>query len=246
MRIIFHPSTPLQVAQAAGPGVQRLLPADLNAKVREQIEQGLLNPPAAAAAAASSTAAARPPGLPRSGSDRAAGAVPPAAALRPAAQRAQQGPPAAPLPLPEEGADPALYEAEVAAREQRLGPSHPEVAEALSNLAIVHNQVGLPLLCCCWTKGSCPHCMHWRVPLPWPVDLRLPVHGVMWSEQRAHPFLPSASPTPRPPQRGDTALALPLYERALAIWEAAGGPSCPDVAHTLTDIAVIHLEAVRA
>lgn len=48
------------------------------------------------------------------------------------------------------------------------------------------------------------------------------------------------------PQRGDTAAALPLYERALAIWEAAGGPHSPDVAHTLTDIAVIHLEAVRA
>ena len=45
-------------------------------------------------------------------------------------------------------------------------------------------------------------------------------------------------------QRGDTAAALPLYERALAIWEAAGGPHSPDVAHTLTDIAVIHLEAV--
>lgn len=44
------------------------------------------------------------------------------------------------------------------------------------------------------------------------------------------------------PQRGDTARALPLYERALAIWEAACGSDHPDVAHTLTDIAVIHLE----
>ena len=54
----------------------------------------------------------------------------------------------------------------------------------------------------------------------------------------ALPILPAA-------QRGDTSAALPLYERALAIWEAAGGPHSPDVAHTLTDIAVIHLEAVR-
>ena len=45
-------------------------------------------------------------------------------------------------------------------------------------------------------------------------------------------------------QRGDTGRALPLYERALAIWEAACGPDHPDVAHTLTDIAVIHLEQV--
>ena len=45
-------------------------------------------------------------------------------------------------------------------------------------------------------------------------------------------------------QRGDAAAALPLYERALGIWEAALGPDHPDVAHTLTDIAVIHLEQV--
>lgn len=45
-------------------------------------------------------------------------------------------------------------------------------------------------------------------------------------------------------QRGDTSRALPLYERALAIWEATCGGDHPDVAHTLTDIAVIHLEQV--
>lgn len=45
-----------------------------------------------------------------------------------------------------------------------------------------------------------------------------------------------------PVQRGDTSRALPLYERALAIWEEACGAEHPDVAHTLTDIAVIHLE----
>lgn len=38
--------------------------------------------------------------------------------------------------------DPALFEAELRAREARLGPSHPDVAEALSNLAIIYNQVG--------------------------------------------------------------------------------------------------------
>lgn len=45
-------------------------------------------------------------------------------------------------------------------------------------------------------------------------------------------------------QRGDSGSALPLYERALAIYEAAYGPEHPDVAHTLTDLAVLHLEQV--
>ena len=41
--------------------------------------------------------------------------------------------------------DPAPFEAELRAREARLGPSHPDVAEALSNLAIIHNQVCLSM-----------------------------------------------------------------------------------------------------
>ena len=45
-----------------------------------------------------------------------------------------------------------------------------------------------------------------------------------------------------PLQAGDFAAAQPLYERALGIWEAALGPDHPDVAHTLTDLAVLHLE----
>lgn len=36
--------------------------------------------------------------------------------------------------------DPAQYEAEVRAREKALGPSHPDVAESLSNLAILYSQ----------------------------------------------------------------------------------------------------------
>jgi hypothetical protein len=39
--------------------------------------------------------------------------------------------------------------------------------------------------------------------------------------------------------------AQPLYERALAIYEKVYGPDHPEVAHTLTDLAVLHLEAVR-
>lgn len=47
------------------------------------------------------------------------------------------------------------------------------------------------------------------------------------------------------PQASDFAAAQPLYERALAIWEASLGPHHPDVAHTLTDLAVLHLEQAR-
>lgn len=43
-------------------------------------------------------------------------------------------------------------------------------------------------------------------------------------------------------QQGQGVKALPLYERALAIYEKAHGPEHPDVAHTLTDLAVLHLE----
>jgi centrosomal protein CEP104 len=45
-------------------------------------------------------------------------------------------------------------------------------------------------------------------------------------------------------QKGDYAAALPLYERALAIYEANYGPDHQEVAHTLTDLAVLHLEQV--
>lgn len=40
-----------------------------------------------------------------------------------------------------EDADSRLFEAELRTREARLGPEHPQVAEALTNLAIMHNQV---------------------------------------------------------------------------------------------------------
>lgn len=46
-------------------------------------------------------------------------------------------------------------------------------------------------------------------------------------------------------QKGDCGAALPLYERALAIYEANYGPHHQEVAHTLTDLAVLHLEQVR-
>ena len=47
-------------------------------------------------------------------------------------------------------------------------------------------------------------------------------------------------------QQGDCAQAQPLYERALKIFELNFGPSDTNVAHTLTDLAVLHLEQVIA
>lgn len=119
----------------------------------------------------------------------------------------------------------SVYEGEVRAREARLGPSHPDVAEAVSNLAILYNQVGA-----CRGQGAAG-------PAARPTDF-------VWMAA-----VPGCPTTPLPAslrllQRGDAGRALPLYERALAIWEAACGPDSPDVAHTLTDIAVIHLEQV--
>ncbi len=36
--------------------------------------------------------------------------------------------------------DPAAFESELLQRERQLGPDHPDVAEACSNLAILYNQ----------------------------------------------------------------------------------------------------------
>jgi centrosomal protein CEP104 len=159
----------LQVAQLAGPSVQRLLPADLNSKVKEQIEAGLLNPTAALAAgplaalrvspgpARAAAAGARqqqqPPAA--AGSRQQPSPSPPAATTM---QQQQQPPqqqqhyPAAPPPPGAADDDPAVYEAEVRAREARLGSSHPDVAEAICNLAIVHNQVRCGRVAC-WVDG---------------------------------------------------------------------------------------------
>ena len=46
-------------------------------------------------------------------------------------------------------------------------------------------------------------------------------------------------------QRGEYSKAQPLYERALEIFELNFGPSDANVAHTLTDLAVLHLEQVH-
>ncbi|KFM26584.1 Nephrocystin-3 [Auxenochlorella protothecoides] len=165
------------VGEVAGPGIfAHLLPSNLNPKLREAVLSGG-NATSPSRRASTQTEAARD-------GARASPAMP---------AGGRRGPPepgGTASPLGSEASSPsiraggaddddaALFAAELAAREARLGPAHPEVADALSNLAI----------------------------------------------------------------RGETSLALPLYQRALRIWEGALGPDHPEVAHALTDIAVIFLE----
>lgn len=148
--------------------------------------------------------------------------------------------------------DAALFAAELAAREARLGPAHPEVADALSNLAIVHNQAragresgsgnmdggGMGRSDGGLVGGSARRSGHSCVLFPLGKDRQSTADNKAW-----HP--PPAPTDPTPAQRGETSLALPLYQRALRIWEGALGPDHPEVAHALTDIAVIFLERVR-
>jgi centrosomal protein CEP104 len=47
-------------------------------------------------------------------------------------------------------------------------------------------------------------------------------------------------------QRGEYSQAQPLYERALEIFELNFGLFDANVAHTLTDLAVLHLEQVSS
>lgn len=64
----------------------------------------------------------------------------------PAPSAAPRPPPAAEEPSIDDGVgmeeDPQVYEEELAMREEELGPEHPDVAESLSNLAILYNQKG--------------------------------------------------------------------------------------------------------
>jgi centrosomal protein CEP104 len=161
----------VRVAQLAGPAVQRLLPADLNPKVKEQIEQGMLS--SASSPAPPKPAAPAPAKTPPSKQQAAASGG------KPAAQRQQQAAaPSPPVqqqqqqqPSPAETDDEAArYEAEVRAREARLGPSHPDVAEAVCNLAILYNQVsaaegGNAGCWCMYCKRSWLSCLCHTPPL---------------------------------------------------------------------------------
>lgn len=46
-------------------------------------------------------------------------------------------------------------------------------------------------------------------------------------------------------QAGNAKKAISMYERALKVYEKSNGRDSFEVAHTLTDLAVLHLEQVR-
>lgn len=46
-------------------------------------------------------------------------------------------------------------------------------------------------------------------------------------------------------QAGNVKKAMQMYERALRIYEKSNGANSFEVAHTLTDLAVLHLEQAR-
>ena len=148
--------------------------------------------------------------------------------------------------------DPAPLHAELKRREAQLGPSHPAVAEAASTLAILYNQVqfasrNLRIVAKGQRRGT--------ATLPVPVTF-LPDAVLEFLKAHPHPLNSILAITcissmvilsrrdDNGAQAGDFVAAQPLYECALGIWEVTLGPEHPDVAHTLTDLAVLHLEQV--
>ncbi|DBB10866.1 TPA: hypothetical protein ACH3X3_007335 [Trebouxia sp. C0006] len=132
-----------------GPSVQKFLPEDLNPKIKEQLDnemggpQGTGPPPGPPPAAASSSSAPAPAKKPAANASRKKSDADKAAQQHvhqaAAAQRGQHQ--ATDHALAEHSQDdPRAYEAELAARERALGPDHPDVAESLTNIAILYNQ----------------------------------------------------------------------------------------------------------
>ncbi|KAF8056211.1 CEP104 [Scenedesmus sp. PABB004] len=226
------------VAGVAGGGagaVRRLLPRDLNPKLREQADAALglpggdgalgggtpapaqhTPPPAKARSGALNTgssggarAAGKPASTPAAGAHGGRGGGGGAAASgHPNRQAAAAAAAAAPPP---DGEDPAPFAAELAARERQYGPSHPAVAESCSNLAILYNQAG--------DYGAAQ-------PL---YERALAIYEATYGrhhQEVAHTLTDLAV---LHLEQGHDAVGRPLLERALAIQEAALGPSHPDV-----------------
>lgn len=199
------PQVALVAFDLQGPAVRKMLPRDINPKIKEQLDAAFGDAGLPAAPAAPPAAAAAAP-TPQTAKGKAAGgggagstpkarqgaATPVVAHAKTGKAQQQSSRPSAAAAVPPPPAqsfapdDPTPFLQELRAKEQQYGRSHPAVAEACSNLAILYNQ------------------------------------------------------------RGDYKQAQPLYERALSIYEANFGPDHSDVAHTLTDLAVLHLEQVGA
>eukprot|EP00878_Enallax_costatus_P018713 GHUV01019714.1.p1 GENE.GHUV01019714.1~~GHUV01019714.1.p1 ORF type:complete len:592 (+),score=256.35 GHUV01019714.1:204-1778(+) len=212
--------------------VRRLLPQDLNPKLKEQADAALGS---AGDAAAAPPPAAAPAAAPQQRQQRAAGGGAGGAGSRtagkPAAtnsqhpnrqaaaaaggqtprqrQQQQQQPPQGPEDLGAE--DPAPFIRELSAREQQYGAQHPAVAESCSNLAILYNQKG--------DYGAAQ-------PL---YERALAIYEATYGpnhQEVAHTLTDLAV---LHLEQGHDAIGRPLLERALAIQEAALGPDHPDV-----------------
>ena len=122
--------------------------------------------------------------------------------------------------------DPTPYTMELISREQLLGPHHPEV-KAIRITVIVASAFG--------------SAHHHNAP----VGPTLVIVRTHLQEGGMQVAISLSNLAILHNQRGEYSKAQPLYERALQIFELNFGPSDANVAHTLTDLAVLHLEQVR-
>ncbi|GFR45564.1 hypothetical protein Agub_g6958 [Astrephomene gubernaculifera] len=207
-----------EVYDLVGPAIRKCMPKDINPKIREQVDAVLgggeppAPPPPPPAAAARSAASGTSSAAARSAASGAS--KPPAAgkgSSSTAGKAAAAQPPPPPPPPPIAPDDATAFEAELASREETLGPDHPDVAESCSNLAILYNQKGeyeraLPL----YERALRIYEQHYGKNHP-EVAHTLTDLAVLHLEQ------------------GREDVGRPLLERALVIQEAALGPDHPDV-----------------
>lgn len=108
-----------KLAQLVGPFVKRFIPADVNPKVKEQIEVEVTE----ALSTGQKPSPKKAPNLPKKQF------VSPSSSSQPS-----------PGSLNSENEDPAALESEVKKQEQRLGENHPDLCEALNSLALLYTQ----------------------------------------------------------------------------------------------------------
>ncbi len=129
-----------------------------------------------------------------------------------------------------------LYELSLEIREKSFGPKHPSVATALVNLAVIYCQLVrmfIMLSSVCTTlflTGVCLCCLHMYTFILMTV---LSMHSCVCSGYiKLHISLLLQK------KHSD---ALPLYERALKVYEDSLGRSHPRVGETLKNLAVLRL-----
>jgi len=128
------------VYQHVGDAMRAQLPTDMNKALRDQLETALEGADIGMERSDSGPPAAAPKPAPKK-------AAPSAPAPKAAPKPQNPSPPPPPVNDSVDDSavmddDPSVYERELAQREKDLGPEHPDVAESLSNLAILYNQQG--------------------------------------------------------------------------------------------------------